>query len=47
MQDDEPRRSWPDVLRGASTAVAHGLAMSTRNPNDLSGLERVVDVVAI
>jgi predicted nucleic acid-binding protein len=31
----------------ASTAVAHGLAMYTRNPNDLSGLERVVDVVAI
>jgi predicted nucleic acid-binding protein len=31
----------------ASTAVAHGLAMYTRNPADFSGLEQVLDVVAV
>jgi hypothetical protein len=31
----------------ASTAVAHGLPLYTRNPDDLAGLERVVDVVAV
>jgi predicted nucleic acid-binding protein len=31
----------------ASTAVAHGLTMYTRNPTDFSGLEHVVPVVAV
>jgi predicted nucleic acid-binding protein len=31
----------------ASTAVANGLAVYTRNPDDLAGLQRVVDVVAV
>jgi hypothetical protein len=31
----------------ASTAVAHGLPMYTRNPADVAGLERVVTIVAV
>jgi predicted nucleic acid-binding protein len=31
----------------ASSAVAHGLTMYTRNPTDFSGLEHVVPVVAV
>lgn len=31
----------------ASTAVAHGLPIYTRNPNDFSGLEGIAEVIAI
>jgi predicted nucleic acid-binding protein len=31
----------------ASTAVAHGLSLYTRNPSDFIGLEEVVKVVAV
>jgi predicted nucleic acid-binding protein len=31
----------------ASTAVANGLTMYTRNPTDFSGLEHVVSVIAV
>jgi predicted nucleic acid-binding protein len=31
----------------ASTAVANGLAVYTRNPDDLAGLQKVVAVVAV
>jgi predicted nucleic acid-binding protein len=31
----------------ASVAVAHGLPLYTTNPNDFSGLERILDVVPV
>ena len=31
----------------ASTAAAHGLPLYTRNPSDLKGLGKIIDVVAV
>jgi predicted nucleic acid-binding protein len=42
----QPRSRVMDLLI-AATAVAHGAALYTRNPGDLKGLERLVDVVAV
>jgi predicted nucleic acid-binding protein len=42
----QPRSRVMDLLI-AATAVAHGAALYTRNPDDLKGLERLVDVVAV
>lgn len=40
------RRRFADLLI-ASVAVAHGLPVVTRNPIDFTGLDGVVDVVAV
>lgn len=45
-QGRQPRRRAMDLLI-AATAVAHNAALYTRNPDDLKGLERLVDVVAV
>jgi predicted nucleic acid-binding protein len=42
----QPRRRTMDLLI-AATAVAHGASLYTRNPDDLKGLEQLVDVVAV
>ena len=42
----QPRGRVMDLLI-AATAAAHGAALYTRNPEDLKGLERLVDVVAV
>ena len=42
----QPRARAMDLLI-AATAVAHGAALYTRNPDDLKGVERLVDVVAV
>jgi predicted nucleic acid-binding protein len=42
----QPRSRVIDLLI-AATAVAHGAALYTRNPDDLKGLERLVDIVAV
>lgn len=40
-------RRRPVDLMIAATAVAAGLPLFTRNPDDLAGLEGVVDVIAV
>ena len=42
----QPRSRVMDLLI-AATAVAHGASLYTRNPEDLEGLERFVDVVVV
>ena len=42
----QPRARVMDLLI-AATAVAHGASLYTRNPDDLKGLERLVDIVAV
>ena len=42
----QPRRRVMDLLI-AATAVANGASLYTRNPEDLKGLERLVDIVAV
>lgn len=39
----QPRSRFSDLLI-AATAVAHGATLWTRNPADLAGLERLVDI---
>jgi predicted nucleic acid-binding protein len=41
-----PRSQVMDLLI-AATAVAHGAALYTRNAEDLTGLEQLVDVVVV
>jgi predicted nucleic acid-binding protein len=42
----QPRRRTVDLLI-AATAVANGASLYTRNPDDLKGLERLVDIVVV
>lgn len=42
----QPRRRTMDLLI-AATAHAHGAALLTKNPDDFTGLESLVDVVAV
>lgn len=42
----QPRSRTMDLLI-AATAHAHGAALATRNPDDLRGLEGIVDVLAL
>lgn len=42
----QPRRRTMDLLI-AATAVAHSASLYTRNPEDLRGLEQLVDVVGV
>ena len=42
----QPRRRFADLLI-ASTAVAEGLPVVTRNPQDFVGLDELVEVIAV
>ena len=42
----QPRRRFADLLIAAS-AVAEGLPLVARNPQDYAGLEELVDVIAV